>query len=86
MDSEANALTMASTLYSELTHVPFISRFAVFAKREERAREARLRVISMTDDKILKTLEAQQFFAEVARSRDIEVSRAGLIKFNLLHT
>ena len=64
---------MANSLYKELCNVPFMSRFVVFGKRHEH-REARLRVFCMTDDKIDKTLETQQYFTEVARSRDIEVS------------
>jgi len=63
---------MANTLYKEICNVPFVSRFVVFAKRHEQ-KEARLRVFCMTDDKIDKTLETQQYFTEVARSRDIEV-------------
>lgn len=63
---------MANTLYREACVVPFMSRFVVFGKRHEH-REARLRVFCMTDDKIDKTLESQQYFSEVARSKDIEV-------------
>lgn len=63
---------MAATLYREACVVPFMSRFVVFGKRHEQ-REARLRIFCMTDDKIDKTLETQQYFTEVARSRDIEV-------------
>ena len=47
-------------------------RFVVFAKRHEE-QEARLRVFCMTDDKEDKTLETQEHFVEVAKSRDIEV-------------
>jgi len=47
-------------------------RFVVFAKRHE-AEEARLRVFCMTDDKEEKTLEQQEHFVEVAKSRDVEV-------------
>jgi len=35
--------------------------------------EARLRVFCMTDDKEDKTLEHQEHFTEVAKSRDVEV-------------
>lgn len=35
--------------------------------------EARLRVFCMTDDKEDKTLENQEHFTEVAKSRDVEV-------------
>lgn len=44
----------------------------VFAKRVE-PMEARLRVFCMTDDKEDKTLEYQEHFTEVAKSRDVEV-------------
>lgn len=48
-------------------------RFVVFAKRVD-VLEARLRVFCMTDDKEDKTLEHQEHFTEVAKSRDVEVS------------
>jgi ankyrin len=44
----------------------------VFAKRVD-ILEARLRVFCMTDDKEDKTLEHQEHFTEVAKSRDVEV-------------
>ena len=50
-------------------------RFVVFSKRHE-VNEARLRVFCMTDDKEDKTLENQEHFAEVAKSRDVEVLEA----------
>ena len=49
-----------------------LCRFVVFAKRIDN-NEARLRVFCMTDDKEDKTLECQEHFTEVAKSRDIEV-------------
>lgn len=49
-----------------------IFRFVVFAKRVDPL-EARLRVFCMTDDKEDKTLEHQEHFTEVAKSRDVEV-------------
>jgi hypothetical protein len=45
----------------------------VFAKRIDLL-EARLRVFCMTDDKEDKTLEHQEHFQEMAKSRDVEVS------------
>jgi len=45
----------------------------VFAKRIDPL-EARLRVFCMTDDKEDKTLEHQEHFTEVAKSRDVEVT------------
>lgn len=44
----------------------------MFSKRVDPL-EARLRVFCMTDDKEDKTLEHQEHFTEVAKSRDVEV-------------
>lgn len=44
----------------------------MFAKRYE-ILDARLRVFCMTDDKEEKTLEGQEHFTEIAKSRDVEV-------------
>lgn len=44
----------------------------MFSKRHEML-EARMRVFCMTDDKEEKTLEQQEHFHEVAKSRDVEV-------------
>lgn len=52
--------------------VVLCDRFVVFAKRVD-VLEARLRVFCMTDDKEDKTLEHQEHFTEVAKSRDVEV-------------
>lgn len=52
-------------------------RFVIFAKRVD-VLEARLRVFCMTDDKEDKTLEHQEHFTEVAKSRDVEVSHCAL--------
>jgi len=67
------ASKMATDLYREAILVPFMSKFVVFAKRHEPT-EARLRVFCMTDDKVDKTLESQERFKEIARSRDVEVT------------
>lgn len=50
-----------------------MAKFVVFAKRVS-SYEARIRVFSMTDDKEDKTLEQQEHFTEIAKSRDVEVS------------
>lgn len=63
---------LAGDLYREAIHVPFMAKFVVFAKRTE-SQEGALRVFCMTDDKMEKTLECQEHFTEVARSRDVEV-------------
>lgn len=52
--------------------MPFMSKFVVFAKSHD-PMEAQLRVFCMTDDKEEKTLESQEHFIEVAKSRDVEV-------------
>ncbi|XP_043359035.1 ankyrin-1 isoform X14 [Dermochelys coriacea] len=68
----AEAIHFAAMLYKELTAVPYMAKFVVFAKMNN-AREGRLRCYCMTDDKVDKTLEQHENFREVARSRDIEV-------------
>ncbi|XP_047674837.1 ankyrin-1a isoform X12 [Tachysurus fulvidraco] len=68
----AEAVSFANLLYRELSAVPYMVKFVVFAKMNE-AREGRLRCYCMTDDKMDKTLEQHENFTEVARSRDIEV-------------
>lgn len=69
----AEAVHFATMLYKELTAVPYMAKFVVFAKMNN-AREGRLRCYCMTDDKVDKTLEHHENFREVARSRDIEVA------------
>jgi len=66
------ATKMATELYREAIHAPFMAKFVIFSKRHE-VLEARLRVFCMTDDKEDKTLEQQEHFTEVAKSRDVEV-------------
>ncbi|XP_031806615.1 ankyrin-1 isoform X6 [Sarcophilus harrisii] len=68
----AEAVDFATLLYKELTAVPYMAKFVVFAKMND-TREGRLRCYCMTDDKVDKTLEQHENFVEVARSRDIEV-------------
>ncbi|KAJ8264407.1 hypothetical protein GJAV_G00148820 [Gymnothorax javanicus] len=63
---------LASQLYRELICVPYMAKFVVFAKTNDPI-ESRLRCFCMTDDKVDKTLEQQENFEEVARSKDIEV-------------
>ncbi|XP_013779348.1 ankyrin-2-like isoform X3 [Limulus polyphemus] len=70
---QVNEVTKYATeLYREAVHVPFMAKFVVFAKHYE-PMEAQLRVFCMTDDKEEKTLESQENFSEVAKSRDVEV-------------
>ncbi|KAJ8350883.1 hypothetical protein SKAU_G00260130 [Synaphobranchus kaupii] len=63
---------LAAQLYRELICVPYLAKFVVFAKMNDPV-ESRLRCFCMTDDKVDKTLEQQENFEEVARSKDIEV-------------
>ncbi|XP_052436203.1 ankyrin-3 isoform X3 [Carassius gibelio] len=63
---------LASQLYRELICVPYLAKFVVFAKMIDHI-ETRLRCFCMTDDKVDKTLEQQENFEEVARSKDIEI-------------
>ncbi len=55
---------------ADLHSVP--AKFVVFAKMIDPI-ETRLRCFCMTDDKVDKTLEQQENFEEVARSKDIEI-------------
>ncbi|CAG0904859.1 unnamed protein product [Cyprideis torosa] len=66
------ATKMASQVWKELCHVPFMAKFVVFAKRHAEE-EARLRVFCMTDVCENKTLETQEHFTEIAKSKDVEV-------------
>lgn len=52
-----------------------MAKFVVFAKMNDPV-ESSLRCFCMTDDKVDKTLEQQENFEEVARSKDIEVPRS----------
>ncbi|XP_038954762.1 ankyrin-3 isoform X14 [Rattus norvegicus] len=63
---------LASQLYRELICVPYMAKFVVFAKTNDPV-ESSLRCFCMTDDRVDKTLEQQENFEEVARSKDIEV-------------
>ncbi|XP_030630199.1 ankyrin-3 [Chanos chanos] len=63
---------LATQLYRELICVPYMAKFVVFAKMNDPV-ESHLRCFCMTDDKVDKTLEQQENFEEVARSKDIEV-------------
>ncbi|RZC43192.1 Death and/or Prominin domain containing protein, partial [Asbolus verrucosus] len=53
-------------------HAPFMAKFVLFGKRVSLF-ESRIRVFCMTDDKEDKTLEHQEHFVEIAKSRDVEV-------------
>ncbi|XP_070272963.1 ankyrin-2 isoform X28 [Myotis yumanensis] len=66
------SVAFASQVYREIICVPYMAKFVVFAKSHDPI-EARLRCFCMTDDKVDKTLEQQEHFSEVARSRDVEV-------------
>ncbi|XP_046711966.1 ankyrin-3-like [Silurus meridionalis] len=69
----SETVALATPVYKELICVPYLAKFVVFAKPIDKA-EAQLRCFCITDDKVDKTLEQQENFEEVARSKDIEVS------------
>ncbi|XP_069048038.1 ankyrin-2 isoform X1 [Lepisosteus oculatus] len=66
------SVNFATQVYREIICVPYMAKFVIFAKSHDPI-EARLRCFCMTDDKVDKTLENQENFVEVARSRDVEV-------------
>ncbi|XP_074479731.1 ankyrin-2b isoform X31 [Sebastes fasciatus] len=66
------SVNFSTQVYREIICVPYMAKFVIFAKTHDPI-EARLRCFCMTDDKIDKTLEQQENFCEVARSRDVEV-------------
>uniref|UniRef100_A0A0K2T181 Putative LOC100642686 [Bombus terrestris] n=1 Tax=Lepeophtheirus salmonis TaxID=72036 RepID=A0A0K2T181_LEPSM len=68
----SEVIKMATELYREAIHVPFMAKFLVYSKRQD-PNESSLRVFCITDDKEDKTLESQEHFIEVAKSRDVEV-------------
>ena len=64
----------ASNLYREVIVAPFLARFYVFVKRHAPT-EVQVRVLCLTDETIESTLESQEHFLEIARSKDsVEVS------------
>lgn len=65
-------MTRVTELYRETLAVPFWSKFVVFAKRLDET-EARIRLFSIIDDQLEKTLENQEGFVEVVRSDEVEV-------------
>ena len=71
----AEAVNFGQSVYNEACVVPFMAKFVVYARRFDNE-EARLRVFCMTDDKEDKTLEHQERFVEVSKSRDVEVKEA----------
>ncbi|XP_045577475.1 ankyrin-2b isoform X7 [Salmo salar] len=66
------SVSFSTSVYRETICVPYMAKFVIFAKSHDPI-EARLRCFCMTDDKMDKTLEQQENFTEVARSRDVEV-------------
>ncbi|CAB3409337.1 unnamed protein product [Caenorhabditis bovis] len=67
-----DAARMAQEVYNEAISIPYMAKFAVFARRTFPI-EGQLRVFCMTDDKEDKTLEKQEHFKLIAKSRDVEV-------------
>uniref|UniRef100_A0A3Q2Y6D0 Ankyrin UPA domain-containing protein n=1 Tax=Hippocampus comes TaxID=109280 RepID=A0A3Q2Y6D0_HIPCM len=66
------SVNFSSQVYREIICVPYMAKFVIFAKTHDPV-EGHLRCFCMTDDKTDKTLEQQENFTEVARSRDVEV-------------
>ncbi|XP_019700064.1 ankyrin-2 isoform X2 [Harpegnathos saltator] len=63
---------MATELYEESLHVPYITNFIIYSKRMD-VLEATLRILCMTDGKEgMHTLERQEEFLEIVKSRDVE--------------
>ncbi|VDM95852.1 unnamed protein product [Thelazia callipaeda] len=67
-----DAARMAQEVYNEAIAVPYMAKFVVFARRTFPT-EGQLRVFCMTDDREDKTLEKQENFFEIAKSKDVEV-------------
>ncbi|KAJ2941011.1 hypothetical protein O0L34_g13140 [Tuta absoluta] len=67
-----DATKMATELYREAIHVPFMARLVVYAKRTDE-HQAQFRMFCVTDDKEEKALERIERFIQVAKSRDVEV-------------
>ena len=73
---------LAHEIYREATSVPYMSRFIVFAKRHD-VNEALVRIFCITDDKENKTLEMQEHFTEIAKSKEVEVVNGNSIYIDL---
>lgn len=67
-----NSTKYANEIYKHLIAVPFMAKFVIFAKRRD-INEANIRIFCMTDDKEERTLEVQEHYTQVAKSRDVEV-------------
>jgi hypothetical protein len=75
-------LKLAHEIYREATSVPYMSRFVVFAKRND-PNESLMRAFCITDDKENKTLEMQEHFVEIAKSKEVEVINGNTIYLDL---
>uniref|UniRef100_A0A915JS34 Death domain-containing protein n=1 Tax=Romanomermis culicivorax TaxID=13658 RepID=A0A915JS34_ROMCU len=67
-----DAARIGQEIYADTVVVPYMAKFVVFARRSQPV-EGQLRVFCMTDDKEDKTLERQEHYTEIAKSRDVEV-------------
>lgn len=74
MDCETprDATKSAHEIYTETVVVPYMAKFAVFARRPQPS-EGQLRVFCITDDKEEKTLERQEHYSQLACSKEVEV-------------
>lgn len=68
----SETVALATLVYKEMICVPYLAKFVLFAKPIDLTK-AQLRCFCITDDKVDKTLEQQENFEEVARSKEIEV-------------
>ena len=75
-------LKLAHEIYREAASVPYMSRLVAFAKRNE-PNESLMRVFCITDDKENKTLEMQEHFIEIAKSKEVEVVNGNSIYLDL---
>ncbi|KOB78843.1 Ankyrin 2, isoform AA, partial [Operophtera brumata] len=70
------ATKMATELYREAIHVPFMARFVVYAKRTDEL-QAQLRMFCVTDDKEDKALERIERFIQVHEGKPIYLEFGG---------
>ncbi len=68
----AEVLEVSKRLYHEMCAVPYMARLLVYAKRVDDL-ESRVRCFCVTDDRSKKTLEVQEKFLEVVRTKAVEV-------------
>lgn len=74
-----DATRMATELYTQMSFVPFLAKFIIYAKRVDQY-ESILSIYCITDDRDdQKTLEQQENYIEIAKSTDIEMQEGRTI-------